>query len=73
MSIEASHSYSSDPETTAETTLKIEGADSPKQIVELAVFIRPGETKFSFIKIVADEVHPAAVLPITTTSTLSVI
>ena len=57
-----------DPETTAETTLKIDGAASPKQIVELVVFINPGETTFSVIKIVAEDVHPELVVAITTTS-----
>ena len=73
MSREASHSYNIAPDTVADVTLKIGDASSPKQIVVLAVFIVPGATKFSFIKIVADVVQPSTVSAITTTSALSVI
>ena len=73
MSIEASHSYNIDPETIADVSLKIEGAASPKQMVLLVVFINPGETKFSLIKIVAEAEQLSIVSAITTTSAPSVI
>ena len=51
----------------ASVTLKIEADASPKQIVGLVVFINPGETTFSVIKIVAEDVHPRGVVAITAT------
>ena len=36
-------------------------------MVELVVLIKPGETTFSVISIVAEAVHPPAVVAITTT------
>ena len=48
-------------------TLKIEADASPKHIVELVVFINPGETTFSVINIVAEDVHPRGVVAIATT------
>ena len=41
---------------------------APKHIVELVVFINPGETTFSVIRIVEDAVQPPAVVAIATTS-----
>ena len=68
LSIEASHAYSITPEPIASVTLNIEACcASPKQIVELVVFINPGETTFSVINIVAEDVHPRAVVAIATT------
>ena len=67
LSIEASQAYSIDPEPLASVTLKIEAAGSPKHIVELVVFINPGETRFSVINIVAEAVQPREVVEITTT------
>ena len=67
LSIEASHAYSITPEPVASVTLNIGAACSPKQIVGLVVLINPGETTFSVISIVAEAVHPPAVVAIATT------
>ena len=67
LSIDASHAYSITPEPVASTTLKIEDASSPKQMVELVVFINPGDTTFSVISNVLEAEQPKGVVAITTT------